>query len=128
MKISAVIPTYNHERYLPFALDGALRQTRPLDEIIIVDDGPKDQTRQLVARYGDQVRYIYQDNAGLSAARNAGMRAATGDWVAFLDADDGWLPDKIRWQEEVARRTPAAVLVYNRALFLQPDGSTTLSP
>src|SRR4051812_30004149 len=98
MTISAVIPTYNHAKYITFAIDSVLAQTKPVDEIIVVDDGSVDGTREVVEQYRGRVQYVRQENAGVGAARNNGARLATGNWVAFLDADDGWLPDKIALQ------------------------------
>lgn len=100
MKISVVIPAYNNERRLSRAIDSVLAQSRPAKEIIVVDDGSTDGTSQAAAAYGSQIRYIRQNNAGPSAARNTGIRAAGGDWIAFLDADDEWLPEKLALQTE----------------------------
>lgn len=91
--VSAVIPSYNYARYLGEAIDSVLAQTWPLVEVIVVDDGSTDDTAEVVRAYGDRVRYIYQDNAGLPAARNTGIRAAHHPFVAFLDADDLWTPE-----------------------------------
>ena len=107
--ISAIIPAYNAEKYLARSIDSVLAQTCPVDEIIVVDDGSTDKTAEIIKRYGDKVRYIHQDNAGVSAARNAGIHAATGDWIAFLDADDEWLPKKIERQVENLTRNPDLV-------------------
>lgn len=124
MKISVIIPTYNHERYISYAIDSVLQQTRPVDEIFVVDDGSKDGTRQLVEeKYGSKVRYIYQKNAGVGAARNNGIRHASGDWIAVLDADDGWDPDKIRLQEKAIQKNPEVAFVYTATKLLHPDGS-----
>jgi glycosyltransferase involved in cell wall biosynthesis len=90
--VSVVIPAYNYARYLPAAIDSILQQDYPAYEIIVVDDGSTDNTADVVARYGEKVRYIYQKNAGLPAARNTGIKAARHDFVSFLDADDLWLP------------------------------------
>jgi len=96
--ISCIVPAFNSERYLGEALDSILAQTyRPI-EIIVVDDGSTDGTRDVAARYGDQVRYLWQPNAGPPQARNRGLTAATGDFVAFLDADDLWHPEKLERQ------------------------------
>jgi len=111
LRISAVIPAYNNGRYISRAIDSVLAQTRPVDEIIIVDDGSADNTGEVVKRYGEKVRYIRQDNAGASTARNTGIEAAAGDWIAFLDGDDEWLPDKTERQVELLARNPDLVWV-----------------
>lgn len=126
LSISAVIPSFNHAALLKDAIESVLAQTRPVQELIVVDDGSTDNTREVVAAFQDRVRYVYQLNRGLSAARNTGIREARGDWLAFLDADDSWLPDKIRLQEEALRRAPDAVLVYNSIWLVEPDGERRL--
>lgn len=88
--VSVVIPSYNYGRFVADAVDSALAQTMRPHEVIVVDDGSTDDTRARMENYGHPVRYIYQENRGLSAARNTGIRAATGDWIGFLDADDQW--------------------------------------
>lgn len=109
MTISAVIPAYNCEKYIARSIDSVLNQTRPVNEIIVVDDGSTDHTAQIVKSYGDQVRYIYQENAGVSAARNTGIQAASCDWIAFLDADDEWLPAYLDRQIRVLQEHPDLV-------------------
>ena len=101
--VSVVIPTYNRARLLPRALDSVLAQTFGNLEVLVIDDGSTDGTTALMARYHDpRVRYLVQPaNAGVSAARNRGMREARGEWIAFLDSDDEWLPDKL--QRQLAR-------------------------
>jgi glycosyltransferase involved in cell wall biosynthesis len=101
MKISVVIPNYNHARWLPESIESALNQTLKPHEIIVVDDGSTDNTREVVAQY--PVRYVYQKNAGLSATRNKGIAESTGDWIALLDADDYWLPQKLELQAAAIR-------------------------
>ena len=104
--ISCIIPAYNGERYLREAIDGILSQTyRPL-EIIVVDDGSTDGTADIIASYGGQVRYIWQPNGGLAAARNLGLGAATGEFVAFLDQDDLWHLEKLTRQMERFQARP----------------------
>ncbi len=96
--ISCIVPVFNGERYLGETLDSILAQTyRPL-EIIVADDGSTDGTAAVVAAYGDQVRYLRQENAGPAAARNLGLSGARGEFVAFLDADDLWHPEKLSRQ------------------------------
>lgn len=96
--ISVIIPTYNHEKYISEAIQSALDQTYKDLEIIVVDDGSTDKTRELVKTKWPMVKYIYQNNQGISAARNKGIRESTGDHVAFLDADDFWYKDKLALQ------------------------------
>jgi len=91
--ISVVIPAYNYAKFLPQAVDSVLAQNWPAAEIIVVDDGSTDETPEVARRYGQRIRYIRQENAGLSAARNTGIQAATQTFVAFLDADDIWRPN-----------------------------------
>ncbi|HOK65955.1 MAG TPA: glycosyltransferase family A protein [Anaerohalosphaeraceae bacterium] len=106
MTISVIIPAYNNERYLGRAIDSVLAQSRPADEIIVVDDGSTDRTAEVAQTYGEKIRCIRQDNRGPGAARNTGIRAASGEWIAFLDADDEWLPDKLAVQTDLLRRHP----------------------
>lgn len=104
--ISVVIPAYNAERFIRRAVDGVLRQTCPAQEIIVVDDGSTDGTAEVVRQFGAKVRYLHQANAGVSVARNTGIQAAQGEWIAFLDADDEWYPEKLRLQTELLQRHP----------------------
>ncbi len=106
ISITAVIPAYNCDAWIARSIDSVLNQTHPVDEVIVVDDGSTDGTAEVIKAYGDRVRYLYQANAGVSAARNAGIQAATGNWIAFLDADDEWLPDKIKRQTDLLTRHP----------------------
>src|SRR3954453_22774254 len=93
-KVSVIVPVYNGAAYLPEAIGSALAQTvRPL-EIVVVDDGSTDDSGRIAQQY-ELVRYVWQANAGISAARNRGIEAAQGDVLALLDADDVWLPDKL---------------------------------
>ncbi len=106
MNISVIIPVYNNEQSIGRAIDSVLAQSRPADEIIVVDDGSTDRTAEAAAAYGNKIRYIRQDNQGAGAARNTGIRAASGEWIAFLDADDEWLPDKLTLQTEHLQKHP----------------------
>lgn len=91
-KVSVIIPAYNHAVYLPDAIDSVLGQTYRDVEILVIDDGSTDDTRRVAAAYGDAIIYIYQENRGLSAARNTGIDSATGQLIGFLDADDFYDP------------------------------------
>jgi glycosyltransferase involved in cell wall biosynthesis len=125
-QVSVVIPTYNRAADVKRALDSVLSQTFPVIEIIVVDDGSTDNTREVVADFGEHVRYIYKQNAGLSKARNTGIQAATCDWVAFLDSDDWWFPKKIQMQADAIKRNPEADLIYTSGWAVAVDGTRTL--
>ena len=107
--VSVVIPTYNRANIVTKAVDSILAQTYTDYEIIVVDDGSVDDTREVLARYGDRIRYIFQQNSGVSAARNAGILSAMGRWITFLDSDDEWLPTKLEKQIQIATNNPSIV-------------------
>lgn len=96
--ISVIIPTYNYGHYLIEAIDSALNQSYKPYEIIIADDGSTDNTVEVIKRYGSTIKYFYRENGGIGAARNLGIQHATGDFLAFLDSDDIWLPKKLELQ------------------------------
>jgi len=98
LTVSVVIPAYNAAATVTAAIESVLAQTRPPDEIVVVDDGSKDDTSAVVERFGPAVRLVRQANAGCGQARNTGAREARGTWLAFLDADDLWLPTKLERQ------------------------------
>lgn len=107
--VSVVIPAYNSGRYIRRCIDSVLAQTLLPEEVIVVDDGSTDDTARIIADYGPKVIYIHQENAGPSVARNTGIEAATSEWIAFLDADDEWLPEKLQLQIEYLKRNPELV-------------------
>lgn len=109
--VSVVIPTYNRAAFLPAAVASIRAQTYACDEIVIVDDGSGDDTRQVVSQLGAGLHYVHQANAGPAAARNRGIQEACGELVAFLDTDDRWLPQKIERQVELFRREHTLALV-----------------
>ena len=94
-RVSVVIPTFHSGHFVAEAVESALQQTYPNLEVIVVDDGSNDDTAERLRQFGNQIIYIYQQNKGLSSARNAGIRLATGEWVAFLDADNVWHGKKL---------------------------------
>ncbi len=98
MNVSVIIPTHNRADLLPRALNSVLAQTLPPGEIILVDDGSTDRTGDLIRQQYPTVRYLRQACRGVSAARNLGIAAARGDWIALLDSDDAWLPGKLQAQ------------------------------
>ncbi|MCM8775444.1 MAG: glycosyltransferase [Candidatus Omnitrophica bacterium] len=98
-RVSIIIPTYNRKHLVSDAIESVLAQTYKDYEIIVVDDGSTDGTEEMIrSKYGDRLHYIRQTNQGISAARNAGIRSAKGDFIAFLDSDDMWLPEKLEKQ------------------------------
>jgi glycosyltransferase involved in cell wall biosynthesis len=109
--VTAVIPTYNYGRFVTQAVDSALAQTYGNVEILVVDDGSTDDTRERLAPYADRIRYLYQENQSVAAARNTGIRAAKGNLIAFLDADDLWHPHKLELQMRYLADHPAVQLV-----------------
>lgn len=111
--ITVVIPAYNAAKYLGEALESVLTQTRRPDEIIVIDDGSTDDTTQVIERFGKAVVTIRQQNAGEGAARNAGIRAARGDYIAFLDADDVCAPERLDRQALALGRSSDAVACYS---------------
>ena len=98
MRVSVVIPTYNRADFLHEAIASVLQQDHPHVELIVVDDGSRDGTAAVVSRFGTAVQCLWQENRGVSAARNRGVAASTGDLIAFLDSDDLWLPSKVSAQ------------------------------
>jgi glycosyltransferase involved in cell wall biosynthesis len=112
VRASLIIPAFNHARFLGAAIDSALAQTLGAVDVIVVDDGSTDDTPAVLARYAGRVRVLRQPNRGLSSARNAGLAAARGTFVAFLDADDVMAPTKLAAQLEVLERSPAIGWTY----------------
>jgi glycosyltransferase involved in cell wall biosynthesis len=112
--VSVIIPAYNDAAFIGAAIESVLAQGYPSVEIVVIDDGSKDATVQTAAAFGDPVRVIEQSNAGAAVARTRGMEAARGDLIAFLDADDYWLPGKLRMQVEHLARHPDVGAVYCR--------------
>jgi glycosyltransferase involved in cell wall biosynthesis len=96
--VSVIIPNYNYAGYLREAVDSVLAQTYPNIEVIVVDDGSKDNSKEAIESYGNRIKAIFQQNAGVSAARNNGVAASRGEYIAFLDADDVWYSRKIAEQ------------------------------
>jgi glycosyltransferase involved in cell wall biosynthesis len=114
LRISAVIPTYNRAALVVRAVKSALEQTRPPDEIIVVDDGSTDDTCDRLRHFGDRIRLIREQNAGGAAARNRGVREALFPWIAFLDSDDVWTPRHLEETERAIRGTNARAILYFR--------------
>lgn len=121
--LSVIIPTFNRAPLLGRALESVLAQKRPCDELIVVDDGSTDDTAALVHQVAAQasvpLRMIFQENRGAAAARNAGITAAQGELLAFLDADDWWLPEKLGLQETAMEAQPQAGIAHTREIWFR---------
>lgn len=119
--ISVIIPVYNGERYLGEAIESVFAQTFEPLELIVIDDGSTDRSGDVAKGFGD-LRYEFQENRGISAARNRGVELARGEFLAFLDADDVWTPDKLNLQMAVVEREPTVDLVFGHVQeFVSPE-------
>jgi glycosyltransferase involved in cell wall biosynthesis len=129
IRISVIIPCHNGEAFLKQALDSVLAQTFPAAEIVLVDDGSTDGTPALGLGYAERyaercptvIRYIRQEKSGVSTARNRAVREARYEWIAFLDADDWWKPEKLARQVAVLQGQPQPDLVYTSLHYFVPD-------
>jgi glycosyltransferase involved in cell wall biosynthesis len=122
LNVSIVITTYNRSHLLREAVESVLAQTYPSVEAIVVDDGSTDDTPQLMERYAGRVKYIRQQNAGVSAARNHGFRESSGEFLGFLDDDDVYFPDKIQRQVSYLQQMKGSPFVHCRYLLMNPEG------
>ncbi len=125
LSVSTVIPTYNRATVLDRALRSAVAQCEPGDEVIVVDDGSSDDTEAVVRAHGDRVRLLRTDHRGAGAARNAGVRAAKGELVAFLDSDDEWMPGKLARQRAIMEAFPDVLFVFSDFGYVWPSGERT---
>lgn len=114
-----IIPTFNRAAFLREAIDSVLAQTEKDFELIVVDDGSTDATRDVVESYGERVRYFFQPNAGASAARNCGIKNARGQFIAFLDSDDLWQPKKLSRQIAWMKAHPEIMLCYTDEIWIR---------
>ncbi|MDD2541270.1 MAG: glycosyltransferase family A protein [Desulfuromonadaceae bacterium] len=122
--ISVIIPTYNSGKYICEALDSVLHQTYSDYEIIVIDDGSTDTTREIIKNRFQTVRYYYVENSGVSAARNLGISMAQGELIAFLDADDKWLPEKLEKQVALFNNNDKLGMVFTENSFFNEQGIT----
>lgn len=125
--ISVIMPTFNCATYLDECLESVFRQTRTDLEVLVVDDGSTDNTTDVLRKWAPQIRMVKQENAGVAAARNTGIRESSGEYVAFLDADDLWKPDKLALQMQALERSPSAGLVCSDFSIVDRQGTTTPS-
>lgn len=120
--VSAIIPNYNYARYVGEAVESALGQTYPNIEVIVVDDGSTDNSLEVLEQYRDRIKIIEQKNSGVCVARNRGVAESTGEYIAFLDADDVWLPEKIAVQMNEFEEAPEAAFANCGMQLIDLDG------
>jgi len=121
-KISIIIPTYNYAQYICEAIESVLNQTYKDFEIIVVDDGSTDNTKEVIKPYLNKIKYIYQQNSGPSAARNRGIKEAKGEYIAFLDADDIWLAQKLELQIKFMEKEKEVGLIFSDMILFNEKG------
>ncbi len=122
-KVSVVIPTYNYAYFIGEAIESILTQTIPVSEIIVVDDGSTDNTKQVIAAFGNKIRYLKKENGGVCSARNFGVKNSSGDFIAFFDADDISHPTKIEKQLAKFAEDAAIGLVHCGIREIDADGN-----
>jgi len=122
-KVSIIIPTYNYAHFITEAIQSVLSQTFQDFEVIVVDDGSTDNTREVLAQFGNKIRYIYQENRGLSAARNTGILNSSGQYLCFLDSDDSLLPEKLELQVKLLDSKVDVDLVYTWWYLVDENGN-----
>ncbi len=117
--VAVIIPSFNRRELLRRALNSVLAQTVQADEVCVVDDGSTDQTTETLSRLYPDVRFVVQENKGVSAARNLGVKNTSARWIAFLDSDDEWLPQKLERQLSVIEEQDAACLVHCDEIWIR---------
>ena len=129
-KVSVVIPAYNCEKFISTAIESVLSQTYGDYEIVVVNDGSTDKTDEILSRYTPKIKKIYQPNKGIAEARNTGVANAEGEYIAFLDGDDAWLPDRLKMQVDLLEKNGKVGLVYSDTyivdskVFAAPDSAS----
>jgi len=119
MKISVIIPTHNRKELIIKSIESVLLQTYQADEIIIIDDGSIDNTQEILEKY--DVTYVYQENQGVSSARNHGLKLAKNEWICFLDSDDLWEKEKLEKQVEFHKQHPNILFSHTDELWIFND-------
>ena len=119
MHVSVIIPTYNRKHALKRAIKSVYMQSLPPFEIIVVDDGSNDGTKEWVRQKYPNVKYIYQENSGVSSARNKGIKIARGDWIALLDSDDEWLPNKLNKQIDKIKSNLDVKILHSNEIWIR---------
>lgn len=125
--VSVVVPTYNTARYISEAIKSIQAQIFKDFQIIVVDDGSTDNTKEVIEPFRGEIRYIYQANKGRAGARNTGIRIASGKYIAFLDSDDLWTPGKLQKQVDIMDRNPDIDLLFGDKRRFCNDGGTVIS-
>ncbi|MBI1877687.1 MAG: glycosyltransferase [Chloroflexi bacterium] len=128
--VSVIIPAYNAQNFIGETIQSVINQTYPDWEMLVVDDGSTDETRQVIEKYltDSRVKYLYQPNQERAAARNHGLRGSSGKYIAFLDADDLWLPDKLKVQVEYLDTHSEMGLCFTHHRFINEEGTLTGKP
>lgn len=124
-RVSVIMPVYNAARTIAQALDSAFAQTFSDFEMIVADDGSTDALEEALSPYRDRLKFLRQNHSGIAAARNAGVAAARADYIAFLDADDLWMPERLAKTVAVLDADPGCVLVFTGAITIDKDGTPT---
>ena len=124
IKVSVIIPAYNSAKFIREAIESVYSQTYKNLEIIIIDDGSTDDTKKIAQNYNERIKYFYQKNMGPASARNSGIKKSTGDYIAFLDADDIWEKTKIEKQLSILKKYPKYKFVYCDANFVNSNKIT----
>ena len=121
MKVSVIIPTFNRKKTLGRAIESVRNQSLSPFEILIIDDGSNDGTKEWVKESFQDIKYIYQNNQGVSSARNKGIKYAYGDWIAFLDSDDEWLPSKLYEQVKAIGSNPEIKFFHTNEIWIRNE-------
>ena len=124
-KVSVIIPTYNSAQFIIETLESVFAQTYKNYEVIVVDDGSTDNTKEVLKPYMSKIRYIYKENGGPASARNVGIKNARGEYIAFLDSDDLWLPEKLEKQIRYFEKHPEIDMVFADCIRFGEEVSNT---
>lgn len=127
-KVSVIIPTYNREKYIVETVESVFAQTFTDYEVIVIDDGSTDNTSVVLKPYLDRITYIRKQNGGQGSARNAGIKIAKGEYIAFLDSDDLWLPEKLEKQVKYLDQHPNMGLVFTDYIVFSEEGALLIPP
>ncbi|WP_457565506.1 glycosyltransferase family 2 protein [Caldithrix abyssi] len=119
MKISVIIPVYNRPQMVKRAIESVLAQTEAAHEILVINDGSTDETPRILEKFGTRITVVNQPHKGVSAARNTGIRLARGEWIALLDSDDEWLPEKLAMAREFHESHPQYLIFQSQEIWIR---------